>query len=167
MVQLWVNLPARNKMTAPHYQPILNAEIPQVPLPAQAGSVRVIAGGYDEHDGPARTFTPMQVWDVRLAAGAQWTLPAREGWSSALVVLNGEVRMNGEQEVGEAQLALLSNAGADVQIEAKTDATVLWLSGEPLNEPIVGQGPFVMNTPEEIRQAIADYHSGHFGRMPD
>jgi len=165
MVQLWVNLPAKDKMAAPGYQTLLDAEIPSVGLPDEAGRVRVIAGEYGGHRGPARTFTPIDVWDVRLNAGkaANFSLP--EGRTLALVVLKGTVLVNGSAVTREAQLVTLARDGSDIAIEANSDATVLLLSGEPIDEPIVGYGPFVMNTQQEIGQAIADFNSGKFGRM--
>jgi len=165
MVQLWVNLPAKNKMAAPGYQTLLAADIPSVELPDRAGRVRVIAGEFDGHRGPARTFTPMDVWDVRLNAGkpAEFTLP--EGRTLALVVLKGAVLVNGTPVAREAQMVVLAREGHVVTLEAESDATVLLLSGEPIDEPIVGYGPFVMNTEEEIEQAITDFNSGRFGRM--
>ncbi|GAB2496409.1 pirin family protein [Pseudoxanthomonas sangjuensis] len=165
MVQLWVNLPAKDKMAAPGYQTLLDAEIPSVGLPDEAGRVRVIAGEYGGHRGPARTFTPIDVWDVRLNAGktANFSLP--EGRTLALVVLKGTVLVNGSAVTREAQLVTLARDGSDIAIEANSGATVLLLSGEPIDEPIVGYGPFVMNTQQEISQAIADFNSGKFGRM--
>lgn len=166
MVQLWVNLPAKDKMTAPGYQAILARDIPAVALPGGAGTVRVIAGDYEGHAGPARTFTPMQVWDLRMNRDAVTELPLRDGWNSALVVLHGTVLVNDSTIAREAQLVLLNPAGSGVTIEANNDAVMLLLSGEPIDEPIVGQGPFVMNSQEEIAQAIADFNEGRFAPMP-
>lgn len=165
MVQLWVNLPAKDKMAAPGYQAILNDDIPAVDLPGDAGSVRVIAGEYAQHKGPARTFTPMHVWDVRLNQGGVSELEAPEGWGTALVVLHGTVLVNGDAVVREAQMAVLDKAGRHLSIEANNDAVLLLLSGEPIDEPIVGHGPFVMNSQAEIAQAITDFNSGRFGQM--
>ncbi|MGC8806361.1 MAG: pirin family protein [Thiomonas sp.] len=165
MVQLWVNLPAKDKMSAPGYQTLLKADIPDVALPEAAGRVRVIAGAYDGHRGPARTFTPMDVWDVRLKQGAQTRFDIAAGRTLALVVLHGAIVVNGDAAVRPGQFAQLSREGAGVQVEAQEDATVLLLSGEPIDEPIVGYGPFVMNTREEIAQAMADFNSGRFGRI--
>ncbi len=168
MVQLWVNLPAKDKMTAPAYQPIVKASIPAVALPDGAGQVRVIAGEYDGRKGAANTFTPMNVWDVQLKAGAQATLPQPEGWNTLLLVQSGTVQVNGQEhgrEAQDAQLLTLSREGSTVQLEARTDARVLLLAGEPIDEPVVGYGPFVMNTREEINQAIEDFNAGKFGRM--
>jgi quercetin 2,3-dioxygenase len=165
MVQLWVNLPAKDKMAAPGYQTLLDAEIPSVDLADHAGRVRVIAGEFDGHRGPARTFTAMDVWDVRLNAGKSATFSLPEGRTLALVVLKGTVLVNGSAVTREAQMVTLARDGSEVTLEANTDATVLLLSGEPIDEPIVGYGPFVMNTQEEISQAIVDFNSGKFGRM--
>ena len=164
MVQLWVNLPAQHKMTTPGYQGIVDAAIPRVALPGAAGSVRVIAGQYGGHTGPARTCTPINVWDVRLGQGhsSRFTLPA--GHTCAVVVLHGNVRINGEV-VGPAHVAILERDGSEVQLEALSEATLLLLGGEPIDEPIVGHGPFVMNTQAEIAAAITDFNAGRFGRV--
>ncbi|BEP67025.1 MULTISPECIES: pirin family protein [unclassified Variovorax] len=165
MVQLWVNLPAKDKMATPGYQAIVDAQIPSVPLPEGAGSVRVIAGDYLGHKGPAHTFTPIDVWDLRLNQGAQVTLPVPEGHTAAVVVLRGTVQVNGETVVRDAQMVLLDRAGDALTLDANNDAVVLLLSGEPIDEPIVGHGPFVMNTRDEIVQAMKDFGSGKFGQM--
>ncbi|MDD4888246.1 MAG: pirin family protein, partial [Thiomonas sp.] len=165
MVQLWVNLPAKDKMSQPGYQTLLNADIPDVALPDAAGRVRVIAGAYAGHPGPARTFTPMDVWDVRLNQGAQARFDIAAGRTLALVVLHGAVLVNGDAALRSGQFAQLSREGRGVQIEAQDDATVLLLSGEPIDEPIVGYGPFVMNSREEITQAMGDFNSGRFGQI--
>jgi redox-sensitive bicupin YhaK (pirin superfamily) len=163
MVQLWVNLPAKDKMSTPGYQAILNETIPSVILPEGAGAVRVIAGDYAGHAGPARTFSPMNVLDVRVNAGAIVELPAADGWNTAVVVLHGTVQVNGQDIVREAQMVLLDRDGSGFTLEANSDAVLLLLSGEPIDEPIVGHGPFVMNTQDEIVQAITDFNSGRFG----
>jgi len=165
MVQLWVNLPARDKMAAPGYQGITDAQIPSVPLPGAAGRVRVIAGRFDGHDGPAHTFSPMNVWDLRLDAGKTVQLPQAEGWTVQVVVLAGTVQVNGEAVLREKQMVTLSTEGTGVGIEANSDAKLLLLAGEPIDEPVVGYGPFVMNSQAEIAQAVADFNSGRFGRM--
>ncbi|CAH1385335.1 pirin family protein [Candidatus Nitrotoga sp. M5] len=165
MVQLWVNLPAKDKMTTPGYQAILNRDIPTVDLPDGAGTVRVIAGDYKGHVGPTRTFTPMQVWDLRLNQGGVCELSVPDGWSSALVVLRGTVSVNNDTIAREAQLVMLDRPGSTMSIEANNEALVLLLSGEPIDEPIVGQGPFVMNSQKEIAQAITDFRSGHFAQI--
>ena len=163
MVQLWVNLPARDKLAAPAYQTLLDASIPTVELPDGSGKVRVIAGSFEGHDGPARTFTPINVWDVRLAAGKQTALSVEDGHTLALLVLRGTVLVNGKDVVRDAQLVRFERQGSEITLEANTDATVLVLSGEPIDEPVVGYGPFVMNTQQEIVEAIDDFNRGRFG----
>lgn len=166
MVQLWVNLPAKDKMTPPRYQTLLDAGIPSVELPGGEGRVRVIAGNFGGQHGPALTFTPMNVWDVRIDQGGIGRFEAPEGHTLALVVLRGTVMINGNAVAREGQLVHLDREGGSVEIEANSDATVLWLSGEPIDEPVVGYGPFVMNSEAEIRQAITDFNEGRFGRIP-
>lgn len=165
MVQLWVNLPARDKMTPAHYQGITDAQIPSVALPGDAGRVRVIAGAFGGTQGPARTYSPLNVWDVRLAAGKLADLHQPEGWSTLVVVLDGTVAVNGATALHAAEMATLSTAGTGVAIEARDDAKLLVLAGEPIAEPVVGYGPFVMNSRQEIVQAVNDFNSGRFGSM--
>jgi len=165
MVQLWVNLPARDKRAAAGYQTLLAEDIPVVSLESNAGTLRVIAGSYGGQPGPARTFTAMDVWDMRLTAGASVQLPVAAGRNGALVVLRGKLRVNGERDAGPASLVLLDRAGEGVALEVLEDASVLLLSGEPIDEPIVGYGPFVMNSQEEIAESFDDFHRGRFGQM--
>ncbi|SDH73026.1 hypothetical protein SAMN05428952_10274 [Nitrosomonas sp. Nm132] len=165
MVQLWVNLPAKDKMTAPHYQAILKTDIPVIMLPDEAGIVRVIAGNYLGHAGSARTFTPMNVWDLRLHQGKSAELSLPQDWRAALIVLHGAVSVNGESQVKAAQMVLLDRIGKMLSLAAQENVVALLLSGEPIDEPVVGQGPFVMNSQAEIDQAIADFNSGHFGQL--
>jgi len=167
VAQLWVNLPAEDKMTKPRYQSIVDGDIPRVELVDNQGLVRVIAGNFKGHTGPAHTFTPINVWDVRLKADAKVTLDLPEGHTTMLVVLTGHVSVNGAQEVGASEIVSLSREGTDAEIVASGDTTILVLTGEPINEPVVGYGPFVMNTEEEIHKAIADFNSGKFGRMEE
>jgi redox-sensitive bicupin YhaK (pirin superfamily) len=166
MVQLWVNLPAKDKMTAPGYQGISDADIPSVSLPEGAGRVRVIAGSYGGKTGPACTFTPINVWDVRLARGGRVTLDLADGHTAALAVLAGSLKVNEGQPVEESKLVVLDRKGTSLTLEAESDTTVLLLSGEPIDEPVVGYGPFVMNSEAEIRQAVEDFNKGRFGSMP-
>ena len=163
MVQLWVNLHAKDKMTPAHYQAISKAQIAQVD--SDAGSVRLIAGDLDGHKGAAETYTPMRLWDLRVKAGQSMTLPQPDGWTTLLLVQSGTVQVNGSNTVGAAQLVVLSRKGSDVSISASSDAQVLLLAGEPINEPVVGYGPFVMNTKAEIQQAFFDFDSGKFGEI--
>ncbi|MBK0057080.1 pirin family protein [Pseudomonas sp. S44] len=165
MVQLWVNLPARDKLTPAGYQTLLDAEIPRVALGEGIGSLRVIAGDYRGHRGPARTFTSMDVWDVRLQAGATLHLPIALGRNAALVALRGSIRVNDQQDVSPASLVLLERDGEHAGVTALEDATLLLLSGEPIDEPIVGYGPFVMNSQAQIAEAFDDFHAGRFGQM--
>jgi redox-sensitive bicupin YhaK (pirin superfamily) len=165
MVQLWVNLPARHKMAPPRYQGISASRIPEVEIPGGAGRARVIAGSLLGRSGPAETFTPVEVWDLRLASSAPVELLLPEGHTAALVVLRGEVQVDGADAIREGEVALFDRNGRGVRLLEARAATALMLAGEPIDEPIVGHGPFVMNRPEEIRQAIADYQSGRMGRL--
>ncbi|MCC6141321.1 MAG: pirin family protein [Nitrospira sp.] len=165
MVQLWVNLPAKDKMTPPNSHAIVNKDIPEVALAGGAGTMRVIAGDYDGHAGPAHTFSPLHVLDIRLRAGSKVDLPAPEGWNTALIVLHGTVEVNGSTSAKEAQMVLLEPSGSGLSVKANDDAVVLLLGGQPIDEPIVGYGPFVMNTQEQIAQAMTDFNSGKFGRI--
>ena len=165
MVQLWVNLPAKDKKSPPHYQSITDAQIPRVTLQNDAGSVRVIAGEFLQAKGPAKTFTPMNVLDIRLNASSVINLDFPEGHNALVMVLKGKASINGDQTLAKADMAILDRSGARFTVEAAEDTTLLVLGGQPINEPIVGYGPFVMNTEAEIRQAMQDYQSGHMGQL--
>ncbi len=167
MAQLWVNLPGKDKKAAPGYQTLLNADIPSVDLADGAGRVRVIAGEYQTQKGPARTFTPINIWDLRLNRDKATTLTLPEGHNVALVVLSGTVLINGQEVVRGSQLVQFERTGGEITLEANNDATVLVLSGEPINEPVVAHGPFVMNTIGEIKQAMLDFQNGKFGTMTE
>jgi len=162
MIQLWVNLPAVHKMTDPGYQGISSAQIPEVAMADDAGKVRVIAGEYAGHAGPAHTFSPMNVWDVRLNAGSTTTFTLPEGHTTAVFVLHGAVGLGGTYTVRPSELAVLQRTGTELVLEAQQDSVLLLLNGQPLNEPVVGHGPFVMNSVEEINQAFDDYNQGRF-----
>ncbi|WP_051978255.1 pirin family protein [Edaphobacter aggregans] len=170
MIQLWVNLPAKDKMSKPGYQAITSAQIPVVKL-AGGGHVRVIAGELNGEElapakGAAKTFTPLNVWDVILKAGEKVELTVPEGHNTAVVLRKGDVTVNGSAKLsGEAKIATLGREGEAVTIEAKEDSQLVLLSGEPINEPIASYGPFVMNTREEIMQAVTDLKAGRFGRL--
>ena len=164
-IQLWVNLPARHKMTTPRYQTLLNRDIPEVQLADAAGTARIIAGAFGDAKGPAKTFTPVNLWDVRLRAGKGAVLELPEGHMTAVFVLKGAVRVNGSAAVGASEFVTFGRNGAGIKIDADTDATLLVLGGEPIDEPVFGYGPFVMNTEGEIRQAIEDYRSGRMGHL--
>jgi len=165
MVQLWVNLPAKDKMTPPRYQGIVSRQIPAASLPEGQGTVRVIAGEFAGARGPAKTFTPMHVWDLRLTSDQRTDLAVPDGYTTALVVLHGAVRVNGSEPVAAGEVGLFDRSGTSICIDGAKDATALLLCGAPIDEPIVGHGPFVMNTAQEIHQAIADYQSGKMGHL--
>jgi redox-sensitive bicupin YhaK (pirin superfamily) len=157
-------------MSAPRYQTLLNASIPQVDLAAGGGMLRVIAGSFEGRNGPASTFSVLNVWDVRLRSGHKATLPVPHGHSTAIAVLRGSIVVNGNRDgsrpAGPAELLVLDRSGDEVQLEAHADSTLLLLSGVPIEEPVVGYGPFVMNSREEIETAIQDFQRGKFGAMP-
>jgi quercetin 2,3-dioxygenase len=164
MAQLWVNLPARDKMTPPRYQAITRAQIPVVSLPDGAGDLRVIAGSFQGATGPASTFSQLNVWDAALVAGhLQVPLPA--GHCAVIAVLEGRVAPDGATELGDGDIAVYETAGDAVGLRVLAPSTLLVLSGQPLNEPIMGYGPFVMNTREEIIAAFDDVNAGRFGRL--
>ncbi|MEG0195964.1 MAG: pirin family protein [Acinetobacter sp.] len=170
MVQLWVNLPAADKMTAPKYQAIEAQEIPVIELENSAGHIRVIAGRYMadqlEYRGPAATFSPVNVWDGELKAQHTHHIHVPVDHNTLLVVLSGEMLVNGMQKVQDSSIVLFAQDGeADIQLEALQDSKFLLLTGQPLNEPIQGYGPFVMNTKDEIIQAFNDLNSGKFGEI--
>ncbi|HRN74577.1 pirin family protein [Ottowia sp.] len=164
MAQLWVNLPAEHKMTPPGYQPITAAQIPVVDLPGGVGSVRVIAGAWGDAHGPARTFSPMRVLDLRLGAGKAVDLPQPAGWTTLVVVASGSASVNGAEPVTGPAVVTLSAAGEGVSVQADSNARLLLLAGEPIDEPVVGYGPFVMNSQQQIVDAINDFNSGRFGQ---
>jgi quercetin 2,3-dioxygenase len=167
MIQLWVNLPAKDKMSQPRYQAILASEIPVVNLPEGAGEAHIIAGAFGTSQGPASTFTPIQVWNLRLNAGRKSELAFPDADTTALVILSGEVRVNDSESIRSAEIGVFDRSGERVELEALQDSRALLLSGEPIQEPVVGQGPFVMNTEDEIREAIADFRSGRMGRLSE
>ncbi|MGH8551574.1 MAG: pirin family protein [Methylococcales bacterium] len=162
MIQLWVNLPAKDKMTEPRYQEILGQNIPAVKLYDDGGMIRVIAGEYAGTMGAAKTFTPINLRDARLSAGRQIDLQLPNGFTTALLVLQGTVLIDGTQTIEGKELAIFERAGDQISLEAMSEAIFLVLNGEPIDEPIVGHGPFVMNTQEEIDRALADYRAGRF-----
>lgn len=165
VIQLWVNLAAKDKKASPGYQGLVNTQIPRVDLPSGAGYLRVIAGDYQGTQGPAHTFSPMNLWDIRLKADHHVEFRVPSGWTTALFVLNGRVRLTSGETVGAAELAVFERDEETFVIETLEDTTLLLLNGQSIDEPIVGQGPFVMNTPAEIDQAMADYRNGRMGRL--
>jgi redox-sensitive bicupin YhaK (pirin superfamily) len=165
MVQLWVNLPKAYKMSKPRYQAITKADIPVVEL-GSGGQARVIAGELNGTKGPAKTFTPINLFDVIVKAGERVEIALPEGHHAAVVLRKGDVSLNDASSLtGEARIATLSAVGGSVVIEAKEDSTLLVLSGEPIDEPVASYGPFVMNTREELVQAMEDYKAGKMGRL--
>ena len=164
MIQLWVNLPRVHKMDPPRYQTLLNAEIPAVAIDAAGSVVRVIAGEFQGYQGPAKTFTPINLLDLHWKAGAsaEFSLPQ----NASVVLLKGALQINGQETLeGEAKLALFSNAGSSITITALEDSTALVLNGQPIDEPIAHYGPFVMNTRQELAEAMDDYRSGKMGHL--
>ncbi len=167
MVQLWINLPKKHKMAPAKYQSIMHASKPNIQLPENAGSVHVVAGEYKGTKGIASTFSPVNIYDMYLNAGGEvdFVLPA--GFNSGILVVDGSVVVNENVPVPENHYIQFKNEAGDIHIRADKKTILLVLSGEPLNEPYVGYGPFVMNTEEEIRQAIEDYNAGKFGFLAD
>ena len=163
MVQLWVNLPKKDKLTAPTYQAITSGQIPVVEF--DGAKARIIAGELGDATGPARTFTPINLWDVRVKADAEIELDLPDGHNTMIAVLSGHVQIDG-QGVGEAEIARLSEAGSGVKVTADGDSMLLVLTGEPIRESVFGHGPFVMNTKAEIIEAINDFNAGRFGQIP-
>lgn len=164
-IQLWVNLPQRDKMSPPTYQTLLNADIPSVALDGGAATVRVVAGTFQGHNGPARTFTPVELYDVQARAGARVELSLPEGYSTSVFVLQGRVSINGANPAEEAALVVLKREGSLVTVNVEDDSRLLVMSGKPIEEPIARYGPFVMNTKAEIIQAVEDYQAGRMGHL--
>lgn len=165
MVQLWVNLPAKDKMSAPKYQDILNEKISKVVLPNNAGLVEVIAGEFQNTKGAAFTFTPVNLLNTKLNAGGETQFNFPSHYNTALLVIEGSVTINNETVAPANHLALFKNDGENFTVKANEKSIVLILSGEPINEPIAAHGPFVMNTHQEIIQAIEDFNNGKFGYL--
>jgi redox-sensitive bicupin YhaK (pirin superfamily) len=165
MVQLWVNLPAKDKMSTPKYQAIENSNIPKIKV--DGGIVEVIAGAYQGHQGAASTFTPVNMLNAKLASGGSATFSFPSIHNTCILVIEGEVMLNDTEDVPLDHLALFKNEGETFTIKASQDSIVLILSGEPINEPIAAHGPFVMNTREQIMEAFQDYELGKFGELGD
>jgi quercetin 2,3-dioxygenase len=167
MAQLWVNLPRAHKRDAPHYQGITADTIGLATLADSAGTVRVVAGEFAGVAGPAKTYSSIDVFDVRLNSVGKVELPFPAHRNVGLLVMKGEVRINESAKAVTHDFVVFENIGERVAIEAVTDAQLLVLAGEPLGEPIVQYGPFVMNTEREIVEAFADFNSGKFGHLDD
>ncbi len=167
MVQLWVNLPAKDKMTTPRYQALTATDIPRIEMDEGEGHIRVIAGEFDGHHGPAHTFSPVNVWDGELKADYETMLQIPAGHNALLVLLSGELVVNAGQKVLDSSIVIFAqDSDPIIQIQAYQDSKFVVLTGKPLKEPIQGYGPFVMNTKEEIVQAFQDFNQGKFGEIP-
>ena len=167
MIQIWVNLPRTHKRAAPKYQPLTAQSIKEVPLADQKGVVRVISGAFEDTRGAAETFSPAHMLDLRLRPGAQVRLPTPKDYNTALLVLDGQVTANGSKPVSASEFILFKNDGDEVVVESLTDSIVMFLSGAPIEEPLVHYGPFVMNSIDEINEAIDDFNRGKFGDLRD
>jgi redox-sensitive bicupin YhaK (pirin superfamily) len=164
-IQLWVNLPKSSKMSAPGYQTIVNDQIPVVQLDGGGGSLRVIAGSVGSAKGPAKTFTPIELYDLRLRAGHSMPLQIPNGYNVGLLVLSGQASVGGSHRLSEAELAVLVSTGEPVTIVAEENVTILVMAGEAIDEPVARYGPFVMNTKAELVQAVNDYQAGKMGHL--
>ncbi len=164
-IQLWVNLPAASKMSPPGYQTILNDDIPSIDLDGGAGRLRVIAGSFLGHKGPAHTFTPVELYDLQMKAGKQVALALPEGHNTSIFVLRGRASVNGSEAAGEAELIVCKREGSVVTVEAQEDSRLLVMAGKPIDEPVARYGPFVMNTKAELVQAVNDYQAGKMGHL--
>jgi hypothetical protein len=167
MVQLWVNLPAKDKMSTPKYQAISNEQIPKIPVSDEGSIIEVIAGNYNGHKGAATTFSPVHMLNAKLKKGDEASFSFPSNFNTGLLVIEGSVIVNGTEEVPLDHFTLFANSGDNFTVKATEDCVVLILSGEPLREPIAAHGPFVMNTREEIMQAFVDYEQGKFGELED
>lgn len=166
MVQLWVNLPSKDKMSEPKYQAIVNDQMTRIDLDENGSFVELIAGEYQDHSGPANTFTPLHMSNAKLKSGTSVDYTFPEHYSTAAIVIEGEVKIN-DEVVPQDHFCLFSRNGEDFTIHAETDSVVLVLSGEPIEEPIAAHGPFVMNTRDELVQAFNDFNDGKFGYLAD
>ncbi len=165
MIQLWVNLPKKFKMTTPKYQGILHTQKGKVELENEGGTVYVIAGAYKGIRGPAATFSAVEMYDIRLHTGGEMEVELPAIYNSGLLVLEGEVTLNGETNAGKSNYIQFANEAGCISIKATEESILLLLSGEPINEPVANYGPFVMNTIQEIQEAVDDYNSGKFGQL--
>ncbi len=164
MVQLWVNLPAKDKTSPPKYQDLRDDQFPRVTLPNNAGTVRVIAGEFMGQTGPASTFTPINTWDLQMTEQGKVELQVTDGHTCVFIVQKGNVTINGEP-VKAVELVQFEREGSRVTLEAEPQSRILALSGQPIGEPVAGQGPFVMNTHDEIREAVQEYQAGKMGHL--
>ncbi|MEJ7556780.1 MAG: pirin family protein [Pedobacter sp.] len=167
MVQLWINLPAKDKMSKPKYQDIKQVDMRKYALPENAGMVEVIAGEYEGLKGTASTFSPLHVLNARLNKTGKAAFKFPASFNTGFVIIEGSLLINNKEVAAADQFVYFSNNGSEIQVEALENSVVLALSGEPINEPIAQYGPFLMNRPEEIQQAISDYNQGKFGYLDE
>lgn len=167
MVQLWVNLPATFKMSKPKYQGLKQSQLQKFPLPDGGGTVEVIAGKYNDVSGSATTFSPIEMYNARLNKDANVNFSFSATYNTAFIVIEGKVKINDTEIANADQLIHFKNEGEEISVYAEENSVVLILSGQPIDEPIAQYGPFLMNTPEEIQQAIADYNHGKFGYLEE
>jgi len=167
MVQLWVNLPAKDKMTKPKYQGITNQQMGKYKIPENGGIVDVIAGELNGVKGPAYTFTPIEMYNIRIKKGADLTINLPDNFNTGILIIEGKVKVNGTQEAQVDHFVLFKNDGESITLNALEDSILLVLSGEPIHEPIAPYGPFLMNTKEELMQAFEDFNTGKFGVLED
>jgi len=167
MVQLWVNLPAKNKMTPARYQAIENSQMGKYNLPGGGGVVEIVAGEHQGVKGPAFTFTPINMFNAKLVKGSKTDFSFSDKHNTGLLVIEGEIKVNNSRIASEDSFVMFGHDGEAIEIEALKDSIVLILSGEPINEPISSYGPFLMNTETEIQEAFDDYYSGRFGFLED
>ncbi|MES2828346.1 MAG: pirin family protein [Bacteroidota bacterium] len=167
MVQLWINLPAKDKMSRPKYQDLKNADMAKYMLPAAEGTIEVIAGEYDGVKGSATTFSPLHLYNVKLKKNAKSSFAFPKSFNTGFLIIEGKIIVNGEVTAIADQFVHFANEGTEIIIEALDNSVILILSGAPIDEPIAQYGPFLMNTPEEIQQAISDYNQGKFGYLEE
>jgi quercetin 2,3-dioxygenase len=165
MVQLWINLPAKDKMSTPKYQGVKRSEMQKFELPNNTGLIEVIAGNYENVKGSVSTFTPIEMYNARLNNGAKVDFSFPENYNTGFVIIEGSVKINGKESAKTDQFIHFKNEGENIELEALENSVILILSGEPINEPIVSYGPFLMNTQQEIKEALADYNEGKFGYL--
>ncbi|TKC13007.1 pirin family protein [Pedobacter polaris] len=165
MVQLWVNLPAQFKMSTPKYQGVKQSDIKKYDLSENGGIIEVIAGNYKGAKGCISTFSPIEVYNVRVNEGAKTDFNFPANFNTAFIVIEGSIKVNGTSTAKTDQMVHFQNDGENIDLEALENSVVLVLSGEPINEPIASYGPFLMNTAEELQQAMTDYNEGKFGYL--
>jgi redox-sensitive bicupin YhaK (pirin superfamily) len=167
MVQLWVNLPAKDKQTPPKYQSISHDSLGRYPLPGDGGTAEVIAGNFKGAKGPASTFTPIEVYDLKLCKGTTLTFDLPAHYNTGILAVEGSATINGSDLLPVDHFALFTNEGESITLEAEEDAILLVLSGEPINEPLAAYGPFLMNTHEQLAEAMSEFSQGKYGRLED